>query len=51
MAFGCVAIAYSLRYLDARGDLLPTTFPLAASYVIRGRHSLVYAVVYDRQLH
>ena len=50
MAFGCVALAYSLRYPDARGELFPNTFPLAVSYAIRERHSLVYAVVYDRQL-
>jgi hypothetical protein len=44
-------LLHILRYPDARGDLLPNTFPLAPSYVIRERHSLVYAMVYDRQLH
>src|SRR6266511_3972070 len=50
MAFGCVALAYTLRYPDARSELLLDTFPLAFSNAIRKRHSLVYPLVYDRQL-
>jgi len=51
MAFRRLAIAYPLRYSHTRGELLSNAFPMAVSDTVRGRRSVVYAVVHGNQLH
>jgi len=51
MAFRRLAIAYPLRYSHTRGELLPNAFPMAVSDTVRGRCSVVHAVVHGGQLH
>ena len=50
MAFGCLALTYSMRHSDPLGELLPDAFPLAAANAVRGWPCLVYSVVRGGQL-
>ena len=50
MAYSRLALAHSLRYSDTLDELLSDAFLVAVFDTVRGRHSLVYAVVYGGQL-
>jgi len=50
MAFGSVALAYSVRHSRAHGKIFPNAVPVAVFYAICRRHFLDGALVHGGEL-
>ena len=50
VAFGCLAVAHSVRYPNAHRELFPNAVSVAVSDAVRGRYPLVHALAHGCEL-